>query len=287
MDDCNPAPAPRHATAGVLALTEQGTCNVAAIALKDVSIQIPIYDIGGSSLRKTIINKTIGGRFAQSGSHLIVDALKDISFEAHDGDRIALIGNNGAGKSTLLRVVSDVYPVTSGTVQVVGDVSPMFDATLGMSMDATGIENIWICGRLWGLSPTQIKNSLDDISDFTELGDYLNVPVRTYSSGMMLRLAFAIATVRDPEILLLDEVVGVGDASFFEKAFNRLQGIIRRSQILLLASHSDAILRVVCDKAIWLDHGKLVQYGEFEEVVAAYRSQTKLTENHANAQNLG
>jgi len=245
---------------------------VAAIALKDVSVQIPIYDIGSASLRKAILRKTVGGRFAQSGSHVLVDALQNISFEAHDGDRIALVGNNGSGKSTLLRLLSDVYPPTTGTVRVEGSVSPMFDATLGMSMDATGIENIWICGSIWGLSPAQIKNSLDDIGEFTELGHYLNVPVRTYSTGMMLRLAFAIATVRDPEILLLDEIVGVGDASFFEKAFNRLQGIIRRSQILFLASHADGILRKVCNKAIWLEHGRLVQYGEFEDVIAAYRS---------------
>ena len=253
---------------------------MAAVALRNVTVQIPIYDVGGSSLRKVILSKTVGGRFEQSGSHLVVDALKDVSFEAHDGDRIALVGNNGSGKSTLLRVLSDVYPATAGTVQVVGEVSPMFDATLGMSMDATGMENIWICGRLWGLSQTQIKDSLDDISEFTELGDYLNVPVRTYSTGMMLRLAFAIATVRDPEILLLDEVVGVGDLAFFEKAFRRLQGIIRRSQILFLASHIDDILRKVCNKAIWLDHGKLVQYGEFEKVIAAYR-QNELLENPA------
>ena len=253
---------------------------MAAVALKNVTVQIPIYDVGGSSLRKVILSKTVGGRFEQSGSHLVVDALKDVSFEAHDGDRIALVGNNGSGKSTLLRVLSDVYPATAGTVQVVGEVSPMFDAMLGMSMDATGMENIWICGRLWGLSQTQIKDSLDDISEFTELGDYLNVPVRTYSTGMMLRLAFAIATVRDPEILLLDEVVGVGDSAFFEKAFRRLQGIIRRSQILFLASHIDDILRKVCNKAIWLDHGKLVQYGEFEKVIAAYRK-NELLENPA------
>ena len=253
---------------------------MAAVALKNVTVQIPIYDVGGSSLRKVILSKTVGGRFEQSGSHLVVDALKDVSFEAHDGDRIALVGNNGSGKSTLLRVLSDVYPATAGTVQVVGEVSPMFDAMLGMSMDATGMENIWICGRLWGLSQTQIKDSLDDISEFTELGDYLNVPVRTYSTGMMLRLAFAIATVRDPEILLLDEVVGVGDSAFFEKAFRRLQGIIRRSQILFLASHIDDILRKVCNKALWLDHGKLVQYGEFEKVIAAYR-QNELLENPA------
>ena len=256
---------------------------MAEISLKNVTIQIPIYDIGASSLRKTILSKTVGGRFERSGSHLIVDALTDISFEAHDGDRVALVGNNGSGKSTLLRLLSDVYPATSGTVQVVGEVSPMFDATLGMSMDATGMENIWICGRLWGLSPAQIKNSLDDISDFTELGDYFNIPVRTYSTGMLLRLAFAIATVRDPEILLLDEIVGVGDAAFFDKAFNRLQGIIRRSQILFIASHADDILRKICNKAIWLDHGNMIQYGEFEEVIRSYRRARMPEENLATS----
>jgi homopolymeric O-antigen transport system ATP-binding protein len=252
---------------------------MAAIALKNVTIQIPIYDIARSSLRKAILSKTVGGRFEQSGTHLMIDALKDVSFEAHDGDRIALIGNNGSGKSTLLRLLSDVYPATSGSVQVVGEVSPMFDATLGMTMDATGMENIWVCGRLWGLSQTQIMNSIDDIADFTELGDYLNIPVRTYSTGMMMRLAFAIATVRDPEILLLDEIVGVGDATFFEKAFDRLQSIIHRSQILFLASHSDSILRKICNKAIWLDHGNLVQYGDLEEVITEYRRQNALAQS--------
>lgn len=252
---------------------------MAEVALENVTIQIPIYDIGASSLRKMILSKTVGGRFERSGSHLIVDALKDVSFEAHDGDRIALVGNNGSGKSTLLRVLSDVYPASSGSVRVIGEVSPMFDTMLGMSMDATGMENIWICGRLWGLSAAQVKNSIDDISDFTELGDYLNVPVRTYSTGMLLRLAFAIATVRDPEILLLDEVVGVGDATFFAKAYDRLQNIIHRSQILFLASHADEILRKICNKAIWLDQGHLVQYGEFEAVITNYRNRVASAAN--------
>ncbi len=247
---------------------------MASISLTNVSVQIPIYDMGGASLRKTLLSKTVGGRFGKSGSHVIVQALTEISIEVRDGDRVALLGNNGSGKSTLLRVLADVYPPTSGTIRVEGAVSPMFDATLGMSMDSTGIENIWICGRIWGLSPLQIKDSIGDIISFTELGDYLNMPVRTYSTGMMLRLAFAIATVRDPEILLLDEIIGVGDASFFHKAFARLRGVINRSRILFLASHADDILRQVCDKAIWLDHGKLIQYGKFDDVVAAYRSET-------------
>src|SRR6185369_5254989 len=139
----------------------------------------------------------------------------------------------------------------------------------------------------WGLSHNEIKNNLDDISDFTELGEFLNVPVRTYSTGMLLRLAFAIATVRDPEILLLDEVVGVGDALFFEKAFSRLQDIIHRSQILFLASHADEILRKICNKAIWLNQGNLVQYGEFETVIANYRKRDVGVAKATNPQSAG
>jgi ABC-2 type transport system ATP-binding protein len=201
-----------------------------------------------------------------------VSALKNINFEAHDGDRIALVGDNGSGKSTLLRVISRVYPPTSGTVNILGNVSPMFDATLGMNMDATGFENIQIAGTIWGMTRSQVKNSVDDIADFTELGEYLKVPVRTYSNGMMLRLAFAIATVRDPEILLIDEIIGVGDMGFFEKAFTRLQKLVERSRILIVAAHDHNILRRLCDKAVWLSHGTLVQYGGIDGVLAAYRN---------------
>ena len=244
---------------------------MSTISLSNVSVQIPIFDAGGFSLRKALLSRTVGGRFAESGSHVTVTALKDVTFDAHDGDRIALVGNNGSGKSTLLRVMSHVYPPTSGVAHIEGRVSPMFDATLGMSMDATGIENIWMCGRIWGLSRDQIANSIDDIIAFTELGEYLNVPVRTYSTGMMLRLAFAIATVRAPEILLIDEIIGVGDLAFFSKAFARLKRLAQQSRILFVASHSDDILRQLCDKAIWLQQGTLMRYGPIEEVIAAYR----------------
>lgn len=240
-----------------------------AIFLNDVSVNIPIFDVSRASLKKALIGRTIGGRFAQSGSHLTVSAIKNINFEAHDGDRIALVGDNGSGKSTLLRVLSKVYPPTSGTVNIIGNVSPMFDATLGMSMDATGLENIQIAGTIWGMTRAQIKNSVDDIVDFTELGDYLKVPVRTYSSGMMMRLAFAIATVRDPEILLIDEIIGVGDMGFFEKAFLRLRKLIERSRILMVAAHDDDILRRLCDKAIWLSHGSIIDFDDIDTVLAA------------------
>jgi len=145
-----------------------------------------------------------------------------------------------------------------------------------MSMDATGLENIQIAGTIWGMTRAQIRNSIDDIVDFTELGDYLKVPVRTYSNGMLLRLAFAIATVREPEILLIDEVLGVGDAGFFEKAFARLQKLVARSRILMVAAHSDDMLRRLCDKAIWLSHGSLVEYGDIESVLRHRENASRL-----------
>ncbi len=244
---------------------------MAVIRLTDASVDIPIYDMAGASLKKLIIGRAVGGQLGQVNSFVIVNALKNITFEANDGDRIALVGNNGSGKTTLLRVLSDVYPPTGGTVHVEGRISPMFDPALGMSADATGMENIRICGMLWGISRAEIERNIQDITEFTELGSYLNMPVRTYSMGMLLRLAFAVATVRDPEILLLDEVIGVGDASFFQKAYDRLKRLVHRSQILVVASHSDQILRQICNKAIWLHMGQIMEYGPFEEVMKSYR----------------
>jgi ABC-type polysaccharide/polyol phosphate transport system ATPase subunit len=243
---------------------------MSAIQLIDVSVDIPVYDVAGSSLRKAILGRAVGGRFAQSGSHVVVNALKNITFQANDGDRIGIVGQNGSGKTTLLRVLSDVYPPTSGSILVSGRVSPMFDTSLGMAPDATGLENIKICGSLWGLSRRQIEAGLDDVTQFTELGDYLKMPVRTYSQGMQLRLAFAIATLREPDILLLDEVIGVGDAGFYQKAFARLLDLVHKSRILFVASHANAIIQKLCNKAIWLHNGNLIAYGDVEAVLGAY-----------------
>jgi ABC-type polysaccharide/polyol phosphate transport system ATPase subunit len=256
---------------------------VAAIFLNSVGVDIPIFDVRHASIKNALLGRTIGGRFAQSGSYMIVNALKNLNFEAHDGDRIALVGDNGAGKSTLLRVASHVYPPTSGTVHIVGKVSPMFDTSIGINMDATGLENIQIAGTIWGMTRAQIKNSIDDIVDFTELGDYLQIPIRTYSTGMLLRLAFAIATIREPEILLIDEVIGVGDSGFFKKAFARLLQLVERSRILMVASHQDETLRRLCNKAVWLDHGSLMAYGEFESVLSAYRNPNTPAQQPATA----
>jgi ABC-2 type transport system ATP-binding protein/lipopolysaccharide transport system ATP-binding protein len=248
---------------------------LASICLDNVGVDIPIFDVGRASLKKALLGRTVGGRFAESGSYLTVRALKNLTFEAHDGDRIGLIGDNGSGKSTLLRVASRVYPPTSGAVSIVGAVSPMFEATLGMNDDATGMENIQIAGTIWGMTRSQIKNSIDDIADFTELGDYLRVPIRTYSTGMKMRLAFAIATARDPEILLIDEIIGVGDAKFFEKAFARLHQLVHRASILIVAAHQDPMLQRLCNKALWLSHGALVDYGPIDKVISARHEAAK------------
>lgn len=245
---------------------------MAKISLNNVSVEIPVFDVSATSLRKLLLG-SIGGQFNRTGGHVLVSALKDLSFEANDGDRIGLIGRNGSGKTTLLRVLSDVYPPTRGSVEISGRISPMFEATLGMSADATGMENIRICGMLWGLTNEQISQGLEDVVAFTELGEYLNVPVRTYSMGMFMRLAFAIATLREPEILLLDEVIGVGDAAFFEKAYARLKSMARQSRILVIASHGERIIRDLCNKVLWLHNGALVEFGDVDRVFAAYKKE--------------
>jgi ABC-2 type transport system ATP-binding protein/lipopolysaccharide transport system ATP-binding protein len=245
---------------------------MASILLNNASVEIPVFATGNNSLKTTLLRKAVGGRFAQSGANLLINALNSVNLDLRDGERVGLIGQNGSGKTTLLRVFAGVYPPTSGTVRVTGRVSPMFDISLGMSPDATGMENIRICGALWGLKPAEIADSIDDIVEFTELGDYLKIPVRTYSAGMLLRLSFAIATLRQPEILLLDEIIGVGDASFMAKAKARLEKLADRARVLVLSSHSESIIRDFCQKVIWLDKGSLAAFGPVEDVLKAYKA---------------
>jgi ABC-2 type transport system ATP-binding protein/lipopolysaccharide transport system ATP-binding protein len=245
---------------------------MASIILNSASVDIPVFAVGNNSLKNTLLRKAVGGKLGQSGANLLINALSNVNLEIRDGERIGLIGQNGAGKTTLLRVLAGVYPPTSGTVQVMGRVAPMLDLSLGMSPDATGIENIWVCGALWGLARAEIAAGMDDIIEFTELGDYLNIPVRTYSAGMLVRLSFAIATLRQPEILLLDEVIGVGDASFMSKAKARLKKMASNAHIVVVSSHSDPIIRDLCDKAIWLDRGSIAAFGPVDEVLGKYNA---------------
>jgi ABC-2 type transport system ATP-binding protein/lipopolysaccharide transport system ATP-binding protein len=245
---------------------------MASIILDRVTVDFPIYNAKKRSLKSEVIRRTVGGHIeAIDDNHLSVMALRDVSLELKDGDRLGLIGRNGAGKSTLLRVLSGVYEPPIGRAVIDGTVSSLTDMTMGMDPEATGYENILLRSVFLGVSVKRARASIADIEEFTELGNFLTLPMRTYSSGMMVRLAFAISTAVTPEILIMDEIVGAGDAAFFAKAETRLNRLIGSTHILVLASHDDEMLRRLCNKAALMDEGRLRMIGPVEEVLAAYR----------------
>lgn len=223
-------------------------------------------------MKKSLLFKTSAGRLARDGNHRItVEALRNISLSLDIGDRVALIGANGAGKTTLLRVMAGIYEPTIGQATIRGRISPMFDIGLGIDGDLSGYENIRIRAMLLGLSSSEIERRIADIAEFTELGDYLQMPVRTYSSGMTLRLTFAVATCFEPEILLMDEWIVAGDESFMAKAERRLASFVNRASVLVLASHSIETCLRWCNKALWMQQGEVEQFGEIQEVLDNYR----------------
>ena len=240
------------------------------IELDAVSVSFPIYSAGTRSLKKAVISATTGGRIGSDASHVVVQALDSVSYRFDQGDRVALMGHNGAGKTTLLRVLAGIFEPSSGVIRTEGKVTPMFDVGLGIDDESTGFENIVLRGLYLGLTKAEVADRLDDIVEFTELGNFLSLPVRTYSLGMRARLAFAMATCIEPEILLLDEGIGAGDAEFIEKANVRLANFIQKTQILVLASHSVDLIRRLCNKAIVLEHGQIKWSGALEEGLAVY-----------------
>lgn len=248
------------------------TMNNALIELRNVSIDFPIYHLHARSFKQELIRLTTGGNIsrAQGDRFITVNALSEVSFSLEHGDRVALIGHNGAGKSTLLRLLAQIYEPTKGELVIQGKVSTLLDLMLGINPESTGHDNIILRGLLLGLSYQEIREKTPAIADFTELGDYLNMPVRTYSSGMQLRLAFGVATSIHPEILLMDEILGVGDAAFIQKAEKRLNELVERSSILVLASHATDIVRTICNKGIVMFHGKVHYFGPIDSALAYY-----------------
>lgn len=245
------------------------------IALQNVSVEFPIYHANARSFKKQLIRLGTGGKLLKSaGNTVTVKALDDLSFELHHGDRVGLIGHNGAGKSTLLRVLSRIYEPSSGQLAIEGKVSPLLDLMFGIEAESTGMENITTRGILLGFTLREIRERAQAIADFTGLGDYLSMPMRTYSSGMRLRLAFGVATSIAPEILILDEVLGAGDANFMDKAKARLNELIDQSSIVVLATHSNEMIAQVCNKVIWLDAGKLRFFGDVATGLAQYYAAT-------------
>lgn len=242
---------------------------MAEILLDKVGVDFPIYNSDARSLKRSLLALG-GGKLRKDDGRVSVRALSDVSMEIRDGDRIGLIGFNGAGKTTLLRVLAGIYSPCRGSIVRHGRVAPLFDVAMGMDMESTGYENIILKGLFLGLTRAEIDARLHDIAAFTELGNYLSVPVRTYSSGMLLRLAFAICTCIDPEIILMDEWIGVGDAHFLKKATDRLEDFVARSSILVLASHSNDLIRTTCNKAALMNQGTLVAYGPVDVVLSQY-----------------
>ncbi|GHA73812.1 sugar ABC transporter ATP-binding protein [Formosimonas limnophila] len=231
----------------------------AHIIAKDVGVEFPIFNSSHRSLKKSILNVTTGGRVAQdTKNHVVVRALDDINLNIQPGDRVGLVGHNGSGKTTLLRVLSGVYAPVSGLLDVKGKIATLLDISLGMDGEATGYENIRVRGLLMGLSVVEIDALTDEIAEFTGLGDYLNMPMRTYSSGMAVRLGFAVSTSIRADIILMDEWLSVGDAEFQEKASERLNHMVNQASILVLASHSMELVEKTCNKIVHMEHGKIV-----------------------------
>jgi ABC-type polysaccharide/polyol phosphate transport system ATPase subunit len=247
------------------------------VDLRNVFIEFPIYGGASRSLKKAAVQAAVGGllgRDKDKGSISTVRALSDITFSLREGDRLALVGHNGAGKTTLLRVMAGIYRPIRGHISISGRRVPLFDIGVGLSEEATGYENIFLRGILLGLSRKEIEERVDSIAAFSGLGDYLDLPVRIYSSGMLLRLMFSIATSTDPEILLMDEWLSAGDAAFVEKANQRMASLVDRAGILVLASHDPSLLRRVCNRAVLVQAGSIVEQGSVDDVLAAYAAGT-------------
>lgn len=242
------------------------------LQFSQASLDFPLLGTNAKSLRSRLLPSRVGGVLGNSSRHTIVRALDDVNLSIQEGDRVGLLGQNGSGKTTLLRVASGVYQPTSGSVNRLGTVGSLIDISLGFNPEATGRDNIYLRAALLGIPKKKIKSLFDEIADFTELGDFIEMPVRTFSSGMQMRLAFAVSTLIQPEILLMDEWLSVGDESFREKAEARLSDVVKQSRILLLASHSRDLIERTCTHAVWLHKGEIRLQGAAKEVCGEYFS---------------
>jgi ABC-2 type transport system ATP-binding protein len=248
--------------------------SLVSITTKDACVDFPIFDAKSRSLKKTVIG-LVGDNIETAAKVPVIEALRDISLNLEHGARVGLVGHNGAGKSTLLRLLAGIYEPTRGVADVRGRVAPVFDLGVGMDPEISGLENIIVRGLFLGMTRKEMEERIDDIAEFTELGDFLRMPLRTYSTGMRIRLALGVVTSIDPEILILDEGIGAVDAAFLHKSKKRLAELVERSGLLVFASHSDEFLRDLCDTAIWMEHGRIRKQGEIEEVLQAYKGRTE------------
>lgn len=227
-------------------------------------------------MKKTVF-AAASGRLGEDRKHrLVVEALRNISFSLRTGDRLGFVGSNGAGKTTLLRTMAGIYEPVSGRIDVTGDVTALLDAGQGMNFELTGRENIRLRGLFNGLNEAQIEHLQSDVAEFAELAQFLELPVRTYSSGMVVRLGFALATAIKPQILLMDEWIMAGDASFMDKAKHRVETMVRGAEILVISTHSADVILQWCNRVIWMDAGQIKADGSPEEILSAYLTPEQL-----------
>jgi lipopolysaccharide transport system ATP-binding protein len=230
-----------------------------SIVAEQVRIEYPILQSTNRSLKRRFVSTATGGRIARDArDHVVVTALDGVSFTIGAGERVALVGHNGSGKTTLLRSIAGVYTPVSGSLQVQGTISSLFEISIGFDLEATGRENVYLRGLVMGMTRADLTERMDGIRDFSGLGDYLDLPVRTYSSGMLLRLAFAVVTSMQRDIVLMDEWLSVGDAEFKVHAAARLREFVDRTAILILATHSNEQAEKFCNRRIELNHGHIV-----------------------------
>lgn len=243
----------------------------AFINIKDVSLQFPIYNANGRSLRALIAKIGTQGRLkALADGRQIVQGLSNINLELKKGDRLGLIGSNGAGKTTLLKTLSGIYTPTSGKIECSGRLTTLFDLGLGMEEDATGMENIFLAHYIRGFEKVEIEGLVDRIVTFADIGEFINLPIRTYSAGMKMRLAFSIATAFVPDILLIDEVFGAGDQGFVKRSAERMDELMDATSILVFTSHSTELIKQFCNRAVYIKKGEILYEGDVDETIAYY-----------------
>ncbi len=243
---------------------------MSSVIIDNLSVDFPIYHGSSRSLKKTVFAAASGRLGEDRQKRVVVQALRDVSLRLGRGDRLGLVGGNGAGKTTLLRTMAGIYEPVIGRVQVDGKVTAMLDPNLGMNMDLTGRENIMLRGLYNGYSRAQTRALEEDVAEFAGLGEFMELPVRFYSSGMIVRLGFAMATAVSPEVLLMDEWFLAGDADFLARARARLESVVRGADILVLSSHQPAIMLEWCTRVIWMDHGRVREEGPAAEVLSHY-----------------
>jgi ABC-2 type transport system ATP-binding protein/lipopolysaccharide transport system ATP-binding protein len=251
---------------------------MAQIDLRSVFVEFPIYDLSARSLKTQFLELATGGTIVKNANqHVMINALHNITLSIKHGERIGLIGHNGSGKSTLLRLLAKIYEPTRGDIKIDGHLSPMLDFFAGVEAEFTGYDNIYTRGTILGLTRKEIRQQIDEIAEFTGLEDYLFMPVRTYSSGMKIRLSFAISTCIKPDILLIDEVFGAGDADFMQKARQKMISLLDQSSIVILASHADELISEFCTKGLLLENGRVKYWGPVANALKMYHAEEKIS----------